>query len=76
VIGARSAYQIPCGKTLVHLGGNLDRQSRFARSAGAGQRDKAVVGQEGANVGHLRMAADKRRQLRRKVMSGRGIRRP
>ena len=77
-MGDRGEVDIPdaIGELVCHLAGDFDRQAGLSGAARAGQRDKSVVSQEVANLGHLRMAADKGRQLRRKMMSDSGIRRP
>ena len=76
MIGARSTYQITIGELVRNTTGDFDRKARLAGPARAGQRDEAVVSQDVANLGHLRVAADKGGQLCRKMLSDSSIRCP
>ncbi len=68
VIGARSTYFAPSRKFSSDLARDFDGKSGLARTAGAGQGDEPVLGEDAREIANLRRAADEARQLKRKPL--------
>ena len=74
-IGDRRQIHVPhrVAELAGHLGGDLRRQPCFTHTAGAGQGDEPVVGQQPAHVVHFGLAAHETRELHRKSRGDNGF---